>query len=97
MIHVKVKKSDIRKGRLKAKATCGCPIWHALSRALRSICGPVDTDLTIPHVEYGLFGGFKLVLPEDAVEFQRDLIADFSAHVVPFDFDADVVVARGGK
>lgn len=95
MIHVQVKKSDIRKGRLVAGKTCGCPIWHALRRSLRALVD-VDDSLNVPRAEFATYKQFKLLLPQEAQDFQYALMDDFSAPVEPFEFEADVVL-RGRR
>jgi hypothetical protein len=94
MIHVKVTKQDIRKGRLKANDWCGCPIWEAMSRSVRQITSGSELNLEIPDTRFATLGRFKLLLPKEAQNFQQALIKDFSAKVKPFAFDADVVIKR---
>jgi hypothetical protein len=96
VIHVKVTKSDIRRGRTEAGCQCGCPVWYALRRSLKSITTD-ESELKIPHVAYAKFGKFRLIMPDDARDFQSDLMEDFSAPVEPFEFDVDVEIFSGRR
>ena len=99
MLTVQVKKCDIYRGREYANTTCGCPIWRALRRTLNSLGEFTDLDknLKVPHVYEARMPGWVIDLPDEAQDFQLALMKDVSAEVEPFEFEADVKLARRRK
>jgi hypothetical protein len=96
---LRVTQADINRGRLVTKDTCGCPIWHALNRTFNlGLTQVTDTVLTIPDMHEAWLEGIyklKILLPPEAVEFQRILRAAPQAVVGPKTFN--VKLEWGGE
>lgn len=83
-VKVSVKQSDIKTGRQNLKWSCGCPIWHALRRAIPEL----THNLQIPSFSEAKDGNRLILLPSLAQAWQRDSINGVS-HLYPFSFDVE--------
>lgn len=87
---ISVSRKDIIIGREHITHGEGCPIWHALKRALGLTNGD---DLSFIHYDEARLGKkFAFYFPEQVVDWQKNAVLYPHETLKPISFDADINV-----